>query len=293
MMAIRRSFVCLLGSMLGLAGTGCIVVSSSGLGFGCSRTKVWTEPVTEEVAFDGAGLSALEVHTHNGTITFDGQPSGSTGGIVTVTKKAGGGSPEDAEAAFEAIDVTVERVGADTQRIGWKWRGIKRPTWSARVSFEVKAPGQLSVNSKTHNGAVTISGVTGDVHAETHNGPVNVDSRNGKLYAKTHNGKITTAYTGSDITLTSHNGRITADLNQCQKVAGDITTHNGGVEVLVGNATSTTLDCKTHNGSVKASVPIQQGTATKRRLTGTIGSGDGNLNVTTHNGSVRIRPSTG
>lgn len=293
MMAFRKSLVCLLGSMLGLAGTGCIVVSSSGLSFGCSRAKVWTDPVTEEVAFDGAGLSELEVRTHNGTITFDGQPSGSTGGIVTVTMKAGGRSPEDAEVAFEAIDVIVERVGEDAQRIGWKWRGMKRPSWAARVSFDIKAPGQLSLNSKTHNGAVTISGVTGDLRAETHNGPVNVEARDGKLYAKTHNGRIVASYTGSDITLVTHNGAVTADLNQCETVAGDITTHNGGVEVVVGNDTSTTLDCRTHNGSIEVDVPIKQSKMTKRRLTGTIGSGDGNLNVTTHNGSVRIRPSAG
>jgi hypothetical protein len=245
------------------------------------------------VAFDSAGLSELEVRTHNGTITFDGQPSGSTGGMVMVTKKAGGRNSEDADAAFNAIEVFVERVGEDTQRIGWKWRGIKRPAWSARVSFDIKAPGQLSLTAKTHNGAVTIMGVTGDVRAETHNGPVNVNSRDGELYAETHNGRITATYSGSDITLTTHNGTITADLNQCETVAGDITTHNGGVQVVVGNDTSTTLDCRTHNGSIEVDVPIKQSKMSKRRLTGTIGSGDGNLNVTTHNGSVRIRPSAG
>lgn len=292
-MTIRRSIICLLGTLLGVGGSGCVVVVGGGWCVGCSRATTWTEPATEQIAFDGAGLSNIDVRTHNGKITFNGQSGGSNESSVIVTKKGGGLTPDAAQAAFDAIEVYVERTGGDTQRIGWKWRGFKRPTWSARVSFEVTAPGQTNLMTETHNGAVTITGAVGDVHAETHNGPLNIEAGAGKLYAETHNGKIVATYSGRDITLATHNGAVSVDLADCVSVAGDISTHNGGVEIIVGEKTSTVLDCRTHNGSIRAGVEIRGRKVSRRRLTGTIGTGNGRLTVTTHNGSVRIRNAAG
>ncbi len=146
-----------------------------------------------------------------------------------MTKKAGGLTLADAERALEAIDVYVERTGADTQRIGWKWQGPKRSAWGARVSFDIRGPARLGFDGETHNGAVEITGVSEEVRVVTHNGPVNVESSGGRLYAETHNGKIVATYAGDDLTLTTHNGRVTADLNRCGAVTGSITTHNGSV----------------------------------------------------------------
>ncbi len=273
---------CVVAAVLPLTGTGCIVVGLSG-------PSVWTTAATERLQVDTASLSALEVRTHNGAITFDGQPAGSSEAFVTATKRGGGLTPADAEAALEAIDVFVEPTGAGTQRIGWRWRGVKALTWSGQVSFDIHAPGRISFDGETHNGAVKVQGVTGDVKVITHNGRVNVESRSGKLYARTHNGGIDATYAGGDVTLLTHNGKIVADFRGCSSVDGAITTHNGSVEVLLGDATSASLDCHTHNGGIKCDVPIKTGHFTRRRLTGTIGTGAGTLNVTTHNGGVHIK----
>lgn len=278
----RPAFV-LLGAV-SLMASGCIVV-----GVGWSGPISWTASATEERPIDTAGLSALEVRTRNGSVTLAGQPAGTADASVTITKKAGGLTPADAEEALDAIEVFVERVGAGTQRMGWRWRGLKHPTWRAQVSFEIRAPGEINFRGETHNGPVIVSGLVGDVWIETHNGRVEVQSGAGKLYAETHNGRINATYAGDDITLVTHNGSVTADLTECAVIDGRITTHNGGVEVAVGEGASVKLTCHTHNGSIRCNAPLNDSHIERHRLTGRIGSGEGDLSVTTHNGGVRIR----
>ncbi len=306
-MTTRTRLIYLLAGLLLVSGPGCIVIG----GHGWWGSTVWTESTTEQIPIDTANLNALDVRTHNGSISFDGQTAGTTEAYVTVTKKAGGLTHGAAEAALEAVEVYVKSAGDGAQRIGWKWKGVKRPSWRARVSFDIKAPGNLRFDGKTHNGSIGAEGITGDVRVVTHNGPVevaevtgdvrvvthngsvNVASAGGKLYAETHNGRIVATYTGDDITVETHNGGISADLQHCAVLNGSIVTHNGGVEVVLGEEASTKLECRTHNGAIKCKVPLTDSESTRRKLTGTIGTGEGSLDVTTHNGSVRIEKASG
>lgn len=264
-----------------LACNGCIIV-----GISWGGPSHWTESQTQRLELDTANLSALEVRTHNGSIAFSGQ---SDAAYVEVTTKAGGCSVEDAENALDAIDVYVEPAGAGVQRVGWRWSGLKAPTWRARVSFDIHGPGDIDLKANTHNGPIKVGGVAGDVNVVTHNGRINVESSAGKLYAQTHNGGISAVYAGDEVTLATHNGQIVADLTGCRAVDGSITTHNGSVEVAVGDSTSAKLTCRAHNGGIRCSVPLVESEIKRRRLTGTIGTGEGRLSLTTHNGSVRIK----
>lgn len=291
-MITRQRVICLAACLFPLAGTGCIVVGIGGWSSWQGPT-VWTAPTTSQIPIDSANLQAMEVRTHNGSITFDGQPAGITEAFVDVTVRAGGLTHADAEKALEAIDVYVERGDADAQRIGWKWKGVKKSTWRAQVSFDIKAPGRLSFEGRTHNGAIKIKGVLGEVRVATHNGTVNVESRDGRLHAETHNGSIVAAYMGDDLTLMTHNGRVTADLKLCGTLKGSVTTHNGSVEIVAGDGMSAQLTCRTHNGSIRCDVPLNKSHFWRRKLIGMIGSGEGDLEVTTHNGSVHIRQVAG
>lgn len=266
-----------------LASNGCIIV-----GISWDGPSLWTETQTQRLDLDTAGLSGIEVKTHNGSIAF-GVESASGGAFVDVTKKGGGLTPADAESALDAIDVYVEPAGAGLTRIGWKWNRIKARTWRARVSFDIHGPGDIDLKANTHNGPIKVGGVAGDVNVVTHNGRINVESSAGKLYAQTHNGGISAVYAGDEVTLVTHNGRIVADLTGCGVVNGSMTTHNGSVEVSVGDSTSARLTCRTHNGGFRISVPLNESEISRRRLTGTIGTGEGRLSLTTHNGSVRIK----
>ena len=284
---MKRSnmLVLMAGAALLAANSGCIVI---GVG-GWHGPAIWTETVTERMPIETAGLTAIEAKTHNGSITFEAQPVGAGEAFVTITKKTGGTCAADAEAAMAALDVSVEPVDNGTVRLGWKWAGVKHPSWSARVEFDIHAPGNLRFEAESHNGPLEVSGIEGDVRLETHNGSINTASGNGTLYARTHNGPVTAAYAGGDVTLLTHNGRIVADLSDCLAVQGRLTSHNGGIEVIVGGGTSAKVDCQTHNGGISCDAPVTTVRTTKHRLTATVGDGAGNLDVSTHNGGVRIK----
>jgi len=305
----RRVLTSMMACTLAFAAGGCIVIGNGGWSLGW--TTHWTEEVTEELQLDPAGLATIDAQTHNGAILFAGQAPGATEAHVTVTKKGGGRSPGDAADALEAIEVFSKRSADGTVRLGWKWRnGIKRRGWNGHVGFDITGPGGVriigethngpieireagDVRAKTHNGRIEIANANGDVHAVTHNGPVGVDSVGGKLHAETHNGWVHVGYTGGDVTLITHNGEVVADLQDCTAIDGDITTHNGSIELVVGERTSADLQCKTHNGGIKCNVPLSNTEITRRKLSGTIGAGDGRLDVTTHNGGIRVKKGAG
>lgn len=284
-------FYGLVGTLL-LSSTGCIVIAGGGWCLGCSKT-VWTETTTERLALDAGDLRALEVRTHNGSIRFQNQPADGAEAFVIVTRKAGGRTQASAQEAMEALEVFVEPAGTGAQRIGSRWQGVKQSDWRRHVSFEIHAPGNLSLDAETHNGSIKIEGVAGDVKVVTHNGRINVESAGGSLYARTHNGGIVASYAGEEVILKTHNGRIVVDLNRCGALDGTIETHNGRIEVVVGDETSVVLKARTYNGSISCSVPLTESEATGRRITGRIGTGQGSLAVTTHNGSVRVKKATG
>lgn len=273
------------GLMLSLASTGCIVVIADVDGWdGKPRSKV---TVSEERTFETTGVTGVEVETHNGTVSFDGQPNDGAG-QVTITKIAYGSSTEEAEAAMNAIEVTVEPKG-DTVEMSWRWKTLKKRNWSADVSFAIKAPGRLNFDVETHNGEVKIGGANGGVEVETHNGEINVSASGPALEAETHNGAINAVFAGASIELSSHNGEVVADLSRCSAVTGSVTSHNGGVRVSVGKSTSADLEARTNNGGIDCDAALTDMKKTKGSLDGKLGTGGGKLEIETRNGAIAIK----
>jgi len=292
-MNLRTVLAILAASLVGLCGTGCIIVAGDDWSCCWLGSSVWTEAQTERLSIAPAGLRSLEVFTHNGAVTFEALPGGAGEPYVEVKKKTGGRSMDDAREAMENLEVFVEAVGEGTQRIGYRWNRPKRPHWSAKVSFDVHAPADVRFEAETHNGAVRVSGAAADVRTTTHNGEVNIASSGGELSAITHNGSIAVKYAGPELKLETHNGRVTANLDGCAAVRGDITTHNGEVEVVLGERTSARIDASTHNGGIKCGVPMDDSRSSKGQLSGKVGGGEGRLDISTHNGGVQIRNTAG
>ncbi len=289
-MATRTSVVrVLLCGILPFCGTGCIIVADGSWRWG---PTIWTTARTESLALPADELKALDVRTHNGWVHVAGQAE-STEASVTVTKKTGGITFGDAAKAMEALEVFAEPAGEGAVRLGYRWKGVKSPTWRANVSFDIQTPADLGLAVESHNGEIEVNGIRGDVVVETHNGRVKVASSDGKLRAATHNGNVTVNYTGGDITLISHNGRISGNLGECGQIRGNIRTHNGGVEVAVGERTSAELTCETYNGGITFDAPVVTKKVSRRQFVGTLGDGGQPLDVTTHNGSIRFKKTAG
>ncbi len=266
---------------------------------------VWTEPVKKSLSISATDLRALHVSTHNGSITFTGDPNKPP--AVTVTLKGGGKSKAEAAKALAAIELLAPTPDSGEALLGWRWKSATKPQyWRAMVSFDIVAPPTLDLSAQTHNGPVRVARVDGSVEVETHNGKIGVSEASGdveavayngrikiratgkKLICKTHNGRIDVRFTGSSMELGTHNGVVVANVSGATTIGGVISTHNGAIELRVGVETATNLDCTTHRGAMHCDAPISEMEQSKGKLTGKLGSGGAVLAVKTNSGSIDV-----
>jgi DUF4097 and DUF4098 domain-containing protein YvlB len=232
--------------------------------------------------------STFAAQTHNGSITVEGVETADCNVTAKITGRAD--SEEEAKRLAEETEITLEPFG---NKLTAK---IQRPTCiknqSVSVSLDVTIPNKSDLELTTHNGDVSITSITGRINATTHNGGVTAEQVTGTTKLRTHNGGITCKEISGDMELRTHNGGIKAT---CSKFASpvcdvSIVTHNGGIDFTAPPNLSAEIDVSTHNGLIKADLPITvTGKVSKRKLTGTIGQGQGKLHLETHNGSIKIQ----
>jgi len=144
----------------------------------------------------------------------------------------------------------------------------------------------------THNGSVEITNITGKVDGTTHNGKVTAEKVCGTAELRTHNGSIRCKEISGDTQLKTHNGSVKVYYATTASPTCNVSliTHNGGIDFTAPADFSAAVEASTHNGSIKTDLPITVvGEVSKRKLKGTIGTGQGKLHLVTHNGSIRIQ----
>ncbi|MGH7566370.1 MAG: DUF4097 family beta strand repeat-containing protein, partial [Gemmatimonadota bacterium] len=120
-----------------------------------------------------------------------------------------------------------------------------------------------------------VSGLSSDVRVSTVNGGIEVASC-GTVEAQTVNGSITAA-TGA----ASWNGTL------------DFQTVNGSIRLTLPAGAAAAVSAETVNGDFSSDFPltVEAGEWGPKRVSGTIGSGGGRLNLKTVNGEIEIRKS--
>ncbi|MHC4753023.1 MAG: DUF4097 family beta strand repeat-containing protein [Planctomycetota bacterium] len=232
--------------------------------------------------------STFIAQTHNGSITINGADVTDCNMTATIVARAV--TDEDAKELAEKIKVTLVPSGNKlTAKIEKPTRLINK---SVSVSLDVEVPNQTDLGLTTHNGAVGIANITGQVNATTHNGKVTSEKVSGTTVLKTHNGSVICREISGDAQLKTHNGSVKAFYSKAAPSICDISivTHNGSIEFAAPPELSAKVDASTHNGSINTDLPITvAGKLSKNKLTGTTGTGQGKLHLETHNGSIRIR----
>jgi hypothetical protein len=259
---------------------GCIYIGSWSMQAKYERTVQLSAPLSPG--------SAFEAQTHNGSITINGVDVADCNMTATIVARAA--TDEEAQELAEKVNVTLVPSG---NRLITK---IDKPTQlinkSVSVSLDVKVPNQTDLELITHNGGVVLADIMGKINATTHNGKVTTENVTGTTVLKTHNGSVTCNEISGDSQLISHNGSVKAFYSGSASSVCNISmiTHNGSIELATPPDYSARIEASTHNGSIKTDLPITvSGTISKTKLTGTIGAGEGQLHLETHNGSIRIR----
>lgn len=140
-----------------------------------------------------------------------------------------------------------------------------------QVHFDVRIPAGIGFVGHTVNGEVNAESLQGDVDAHTVNGSIKI----------TTSGAATAATVNGSLNVTMGRGDFPE--------GGNFKTVNGGITLRVAGPIDADLNAETLNGSITSDFPITlRGTASQRRIRGTIGNGGHSLNMSTVNGSIKL-----
>ena len=275
---IKASLGCLVCMFVLL--TGCCI------NLGCTMLGKYERTV--ELSAPLSPGSTFAAKTHNGSITIHGGDIAECHLTATIVTRAR--TDEEAQELSDQVSVTLVPSGDRlTAKIDQPTRLINK---SVSVSYDIHMPNQTNLELLTHNGAVRVVDINGHIDATTHNGKTTAENVAGTTALKTHNGSVNCREISGDAKLHTHNGGVDVVYSEAAPSVCDVSvvTHNGGIGFTAPPGFSARVNASTNNGSVHTDLPITvTGKVSKNKLTGTIGNGEGNLYLETHNGSIKIR----
>lgn len=230
-----------------------------------------------EVRVVGRPAGQLEVRLINGTLKVRSRPE--RGGMsptdveLTVPRTmslAVRGTFLTADVSGVRGEVTVETTHGNVQLVGGRGYVSARSVQGTVTCRD--AEGRIELASA--NGGVAVSGVAGSLEVESVNGAIELrDVRSGSVEASTVNGGVT--YAGT----LEPNGRYR------------LSTHNGDVAVEVPAGTNATISASTFGGAFESDFPVvlREAEGGGRQIAMTLGDGGARLDLSSFNGSIRLR----
>ena len=127
---------------------------------------------------------------------------------------------------------------------------------SVRVTLVV--PAESTMNLRTKDGNVTVSGVKGEQRISTGDGNLDLSGLDGSLVADTGDGNISAKGRFDLLDIHTGDGNIDADANSGSKMKGGWTarTGDGNITLRLPDGFSADLDAHTGDGKVRADFPI-------------------------------------
>jgi hypothetical protein len=210
----------------------------------------------------------LSLNAINGSISITGIP-----GIGSVTisgeKKVGSESLEDAQEYLQFLEVIVEdqitNVEIHTEQPD------NSHGRSFIVDYVIRVPDNFIVNVNAVNGLITIGAINNNLNLQNANGQILLGNIYGSVAATLANGQI-----GGDITLPL-NGLIS------------LSVANGDIHLTIPDNTSAYFSGSVANGIITVSNLFLQGEeSSATHVTGTLGDGSGNINLSVANGTIDV-----
>jgi hypothetical protein len=218
-------------------------------------------------------------------INGDVEASPASGRTVEVVARKRG---DDDDPRAVEIEVIEETDGIEVCAIYPGKRGARNSTcghgdddhdeWEDNdvvVDFMISVPAGVAFDGSTVNGGIAVSGLSADVEVNTVNGGIEVAST-GTVEAKTVNGSID-ASTGA----ANWSGTL------------EFKTVNGSIHLSLPAGAAAAVSAQTLNGDFSSDFPltVEAGEWGPKKVSGSIGSGGGRLDLETVNGEIEIRKS--
>jgi hypothetical protein len=221
-----------------------------------------TDTSTQPLAIGPTGT--LDISVWSGSITV---MAGAGAPTLQVIKKARGRTEADARQAMDRVTVVPDGRGG---------RVRVEPGYHGRLDVDLAlvatVPAGIAVNAQASNGAITITGIRGDVLAHTMNGAITLSGVPNLTEAHSLNGPITISDTQTDRALTaeSMSGAIHFNRVKARRVSANTS----------GDVLADSLDC------AEASLKAFNGTVTFRGAM----QPNGHYEIHTYNGAVHFEP---
>jgi hypothetical protein len=238
----------------------------------------WLENCRDSDKWERAVFCELReerIRARSGTLRVD---AGDNGGIaikawdgdeVLVHARVQAQARSDDDARELARDVRVEVSGSSIRANGP--RTSRGESWS--VSYEIFVPARSDLDLQTHNGPISVEGVSGRMEMSAQNGPLTLRGVGGDVRGRTQNGPLTVLLEGRRWTGTGL----------------DAQTVNGPVVIDVPDGYSARLETGTQNGPVTLGFPIMMQGRIGRRIETTLGDGGATVRAVTTNGPLMVR----
>src|SRR6266700_3915074 len=148
-----------------------------------------------------------------------------------------------------------------------------------------------SVELKSSFGAIEASNIPKGIRAITGNGGVTLTDIGGDTYAKTSFGSVLAERINGKLTVDNQNGAISAPAMRAASGCRDISlkTSVSAIRVRIPEGVGYNLTARTSFGRISSELPVTStGSIGGESLSGTIGSGGCQLQLTDSNGSIEI-----
>jgi hypothetical protein len=233
--------------------------------------------------------SSVSVETSFGSIDVRGSDVTTCDVIARVCVQA----PTEKEAHEIADQVKIKLLPSDKHLAITVDKPKLRNNRSVAVSFEITVPNQTSVKCKTSFGSISIAELIGEIDAKTSFAGIDCENIQGPVRLHTSYGEVNCRDINSDsIAASSSFGGIDIVCSRSAppQLRADISTSYGSISFKTPPGFAGSVDLATSFGSIKSALPLTvQGQFGKETVSGTIGAGDGMLNLRTSFGSIEIK----
>ena len=236
--------------------------------------------------FEGTGITKIDAQAANGRITLKGSDRDRV--TVRAWKQVHGRRAVTQEFA-QQVEVHAEQIGAEL-RIFTEHPPPPKGV-SLSVHFEIETPREVSVNLRTVNARIKISGISGAIDATSANGIINLEGDTGPIRARASNGTIKAeiGLLANDADFSTTNGAIGVDVRRCMGSVAASTT-NGSINLTLPADFAGQLDAEARRGRVHSDFPLPVVGKIKNQLKGEVGGGgEAVIRLRSENGSIRLK----
>lgn len=245
------------------------------------------EAQTAEATFERTlvvdGDVDLDVRTGSGSVQFRSGP----GGTVQITGRIRGRQTIRGEDVFARVKEIADRPPVQQQgnavRLGLNPEDERFENIS--ISYEIVAPFETRLRTRTGSGSQTIGSVRGPVNVSTGSGDIHIGHVGGDVEAATGSGTVQLQRADGVFNARSGSGTI-----QATAVAGSVRAHTGSGRIEVAQVAGGSVDVEAGSGPIRV-------TGAREGLRARSGSGSINIegaprqpwSVRTGSGEINLR----